>query len=377
MIEILASLVLVMLLIVYGAEKYADYQQELEWSSTATHATTFNEASKRYIADNTDFLLNETLPFRVTPSLLIEMGYLQNGFSSENNFGQSYVTGVVQNSKLNGKLEALTCSINGEAIPHKGVRTISAQIQGLGGYVSEDGIATGAFGVWQSNTNDFGLDCKTGHIAIAVSSDVLGTSMQESDRLYRFKVNGRPDLNRMHAAIDMNGNDLNNAGKGHFKEDIRTENGWLITQTGKGWINETHGGGFYMDDDDWIKSVNGKGILSSGQIKGGSVRSENRLSTGDVLGLDKVNVAGSPCKNTGDISRDAMGKILSCQEGVWKYYDALNAENCHWIDLPDQLNGHVGQKYQSCPVGYYVAGLSNYREGDWTRTGVFKIECCK
>ncbi|MGK7489367.1 shufflon system plasmid conjugative transfer pilus tip adhesin PilV, partial [Salmonella enterica] len=81
-------------------------------------------------------------------------------------------------------------------------------------------------------------------------------------RLYRFQVNGHPDLNKMHTSIDMGSNNLNNAGSlnaqtgnfsgtvngadGNFSGvvkgssgnfdvnvtaggDIRSNSGWLIT----------------------------------------------------------------------------------------------------------------------------------------------------
>lgn len=80
----------------------------------ATHASQFNEAAKQYIADHRDELLNQPLPYRITPSLLIKNGYLQQGFAEKNGLGQQYVTGVVKNSQKNPPaLQALTCSVQG------------------------------------------------------------------------------------------------------------------------------------------------------------------------------------------------------------------------------------------------------------------------
>jgi hypothetical protein len=353
--EMLGALLIIMLATLFATEKFYEYMQEKEWSVMARHATSFNEAAKSYIADNSDSLL-ASVPAQITPALLINKGYLQSGFSTENSYGQSYVTGVVKNTTLNAKLQALTCSINGSEIPYSGLRSISTQIEGLGGYVDKDKVATGAFGGWTSNTLDFGIACTTGHIAIALSSEVLGTAMQESDRLYRYQVNGRPDLNRMHTSIDMGANNLNNtdtvnAQTGNFKQnvtgqnvtakadvtgdriigkstvwsdgwigangDIRSNGGWLISKHGKGWLNEDHGGGFYMDDNDWIRSVNNKGIYTGGQLKGGTVRADGRASVGEYLQLDGIANAGWGCSPNGLISRDASGAVLSCQNGVW------------------------------------------------------------
>ncbi|CAK8741743.1 hypothetical protein SODG_005061 [Sodalis praecaptivus] len=40
-----------------------------------------------------------------------------------------------------------------------------------------------------------------------------------------------------------------------------------------------------MDDNDWIRSVNNKGIYTGGQLKGGTVRADGRLSTDEFLHL--------------------------------------------------------------------------------------------
>ncbi|KAA1195473.1 shufflon system plasmid conjugative transfer pilus tip adhesin PilV [Photorhabdus heterorhabditis] len=331
-LEVLAALAIISLGAIYAAEKYSEYLNEKEWSVAATHASTFNEAAKQYIADNTDTILTKPLPFRITSSLLIKEGYLQKGFSEKNSFGQGYVTGVVKNSKLKNKLQALTCSVNGSEITYKGLRAISTQISGLGGYIDEKNIATGAYNGWSSQPKDFGIDCKKGHIAIALSSEVLGTALQESDRLYRFNVNNRPELNRMYTSIDMNGNNLDNADKvnaktGQFSKnvisegDIKSNSGWLVTQNNKGWMNSTHEGGFYMSDKDWIRSVNNKGIYSGGQIK-----AKERLTTEEYLLLEKVAIVGMQCSPKGLISRDKEGAILACQAGKWSKSGGTTAQ---------------------------------------------------
>lgn len=273
-LEILGVLVIVSLAALFGAEKYSEYLDEQEWRVTATHISTFNEAAKSYIADKTDELLNQSLPFLITPSILIKLGYLQRGFSPENSAGQSYVTGVVRNTRLKTRptLQALTCSVNGSEISHKGLRAISAQTEGLGGYVNEQNIATGAYGGWTSQPRDFGIDCKNGHLAVALSSEVLGTALQESDRLYRFKVNHRPELNRMHTNIDMGQNSVNNADQ-----------------------------------------VNAR----SGQFTG-SLHSHGRLSVDEFVQLSTGKAeARKSCHPDGLIASDAMGALLSCQRGHW------------------------------------------------------------
>lgn len=47
-------------------------------------------------------------------------------------------------------------------------------------------------------------------ILVGYLHDGLGVAREESGRLYRFSVTGKPDLNRMETSIDMGENDLNN-----------------------------------------------------------------------------------------------------------------------------------------------------------------------
>lgn len=402
MLEVLAALMIVMLASVYAADRYQAYLEEQSWQVAAAQATAFNNAAKSYIADNTDTILNGTLPFKVTPSLLSQNGYLDKRFSVSS-YGQSYVTSIVKNSKLTSKLQALTCSTGGERISYKGLRSVAAQIQGMGGYVDDFGTATGAYGGWTSNPTDFGISCENGHLAIALSSEVLGTAMQESDRLYRYKVNAKPDLNRMHTAIDMNGNDVNSAGvvnakdgafsdtvksgTGTFSGDITASNGsfgqkitagsditssggWLVTQGNNGWLNNSWGGGFYMSDSDWIRAVNNKGLYTAGQIKGGTVRSDGRLSTGEYLQLDAVATAGAACSPNGLIGRDASGAVMSCQNGVWTLGGSLRQQEC------TQMGNYTGRDFTEhrCPVGWYAAGLKF--NGHQHNESAYIITCC-
>lgn len=331
-IEILVALVVIMLAVIYGYPRYTNYMQEMEWGVEASNMTAVGSAAKSYIRDNRDTLVSQVsggTPVTVTGADLQQAGYLPTGFSLRNTAAQTYLVGIARDPKFNQKLVAFVLTTGGQEISYKGLRYISQKVDGSGGYVWPDNMATGAFAGWELNLNSYGLSAAKGRLATWLSSDVLGTDLQESDRLYRYQVSGRPDLNRMHTAIDMGSNDLNNAKAvngetGNFsntvtaENDIKSKSGWLITGTGKGWLNEAHGGGLYMDDNDWIKSVNGKGIYTSGQLRGGTVRADGRASVGEYLQLDGTANAGDGCSPNGLVGRTPAGILLSCQNGIWK-----------------------------------------------------------
>ncbi len=382
----------IVLFIAPGAmDRYAGMQQEKVWTGTASHLSFVAQAGKRYVRDNRDKLLTQVAggPVIVTGATLRSQGYLPAGFSLTNDSGQTYQLAVARDPGQAGQLVAFVLTTGGSEIPYKGLRQIATDTEGMGGYVWPANMAVGADGGWQARLSDYGLSGQQGRLAAFLSADALGTDADESDRLYRYQVNGRPDLNRMHTAIDMNGNNLNNGGTvnaatGNFtgqvsagtnvtaggnvtangnvaagnnvtanngitaNNDIRRNNGWIITRGDKGWLNETHGGGFYMSDNDWVRSVNNKNIYTGGQVRGGTVRSDGRLSTGDVLQLDGVNTAGAGCSPNGLVSRDGSGAILSCQDGVWTSSGKL--KDYQTVNGGDACGKYVFS-YAVCPAG--------------------------
>ncbi|TNR73752.1 shufflon system plasmid conjugative transfer pilus tip adhesin PilV, partial [Escherichia coli] len=336
LLEVLLVIGIMVMVIPKVYENIENHLNNVRWQNAAEHANTYNTAVRNYVADNASTLLAGSLPKTITPATLIQKGYLKSGFS-ESNFGQSYITGIAKNSKTS-RLEALTCSNGGQSLSEAGMRSVASMIEGLGGYINSSKQAIGAGGGWSDTPSNYGLNCATGHIAMVL----VGADLQESDRLYRYSITNRPDLNRMHTAIDMNSNNLNNVGtlngnaaalsgdisarNGTFSGaisgntattngDITSNNGWLVTKNSKGWMNSTYGGGWYMSDSSWLRSVNNKGIYTGGQVKGGTVRADGRLYTGEYLQLEKTATAGASCSPNGLVGRDSTGAILSCQSG--------------------------------------------------------------
>ncbi|WP_167854275.1 shufflon system plasmid conjugative transfer pilus tip adhesin PilV [Escherichia sp. E1130] len=313
-----------------GMQRYASYLEEQDWTVTATHLSTANQAARQYIKDNYDTLLTQVKNggnVTVTGQSLRDKGYLPAGFSLANNSTQNYILAITRNPSQTDKLVAFVLTAGGQELAFKAQRYIAQNTSGLGGYIYPANIANGASGGWQLNLASMGLSGQTGHLVTYLTSDVLAGGAEESDRLYRFAVNGRPDLNRMHTAIDMNTNNIDNAGTisattSRISGESYTGGSFRTTGDG-GWYSEKHQGGFFMSDDDWIRTFNNKNIYTSGQIKGGTLRSDGRLSAGDVIGLDKINIAGYSCPINGDISRDAHGGILSCQDGIWAGSDTF------------------------------------------------------
>ncbi|EBP5446885.1 shufflon system plasmid conjugative transfer pilus tip adhesin PilV, partial [Salmonella enterica] len=214
----LLSLVLVLTIAMMaaprGIEMIARQQSERVWDVTASQFNTVQMAARQYISDNIDTLATQVKPGHpvyVSVNTLKTTGHLPAGFGA-NDHNQSYFIAVVSNPKMTSQLQAFVMTTGGQPWDFGALRHISSNISGLGGYVWPDNQAVGAGGGWKMKLSDYGLSSKQGSLVTFIPSDQLGTSGQGNDRLYRYAVNGHPDFNRMHTAIDMDGNNLSNAG---------------------------------------------------------------------------------------------------------------------------------------------------------------------
>lgn len=339
-----AGLLIVLVMASLAARYMGDYLKSREWQVVAMQTNRFTQAVSSYVGKFYPTVLasaTTTTPAVVTAQMLKNTGLLPASFSETNSYGQQYQAMIVRNQQNQELLQGMVVSRGGHAMPFTALSQISKDITaGFGGYVEDGQTAVGAMRSWRIALSSYGTSTGKGHLAVMLSTDDLSGAREDGDRLYRFQVNGRPDLNKMHTAIDMGGNNLNSVGtvtasnvagqNGNFGVslvsngpitaggDIRSTGGWIVTRSGKGWMDETHGGGLYMSDNDWLRILNNKGFYTGGEIRGGKIRADGDVSAGGILTLDKINVAGTACPVNGAISRDTAGATLSCQSGIWR-----------------------------------------------------------
>ncbi|ELK9220114.1 shufflon system plasmid conjugative transfer pilus tip adhesin PilV [Salmonella enterica] len=338
-----AGLLIVLVMASMAARYMGDYLKSREWQVVAMQTNRFTQAASSYVGRFYPTVLaaaTTTKPVVVTSQMLKNTGLLPASFSETNSYGQQYQAMIVRNQQNQELLQGMVVSRGGHAMPFTALNQISKDITaGFGGYVEDGQTAVGAMRSWRIALSSYGTSTGRGHLAVMLSTDDLSGAREDGDRLYRFQVNGRPDLNKMHTAIDMGGNNLNSVGtvtasnvaaqNGNFGVslvsngpvtaggDIRSTGGWIVTRSGKGWMDETHGGGLYMSDNDWLRILNNKGFYTGGEIRGGKVRSDGDVSVAGILTLDQINVAGTWCPTTGAVSRTVKGDQLTCQSGIW------------------------------------------------------------
>ncbi|EPW1515416.1 shufflon system plasmid conjugative transfer pilus tip adhesin PilV [Salmonella enterica subsp. diarizonae serovar 48:r:z] len=383
-----AGLLIVLFMAGMGARYMGDYLKAREWQVVAMQTNRFTQAVTSYVGRYYPTVLasaTTTTPVAVTAQMLKNTGMLPASFSETNSYGQQYQAMIVRHPENPELLQGMVVSRGGNALPFPALSQISKDITaGFGGYTEDGQTAIGAMRSWRIALSSYGVSSGRGHLAVLLSTDDLSGAREDGDRLYRFEVNGRPELNRMNTAIDMGGNNLNNTGtvnansvvaqQGNFDVslvsngpitgggDIRSTGGWIVTRSGRGWMDETHGGGLYMSDNDWVRSLNNKGIYTGGELRGGQVRAERDLSAGGILKLDQVNVAGTVCPVNGAISRDASGATLSCQSGIWTSGGKISL--FEMVSGNDACGKYVYSKAY-CPTGKQLIS-GGYTLSKWT-----------
>ncbi|SHH69346.1 shufflon system plasmid conjugative transfer pilus tip adhesin PilV [Pectobacterium carotovorum] len=329
------------------------FTNNIREDNTAGHITAVSKAADSYLKDKKDILLantTATTPFTLDVATLKNAGYLRAGFSEKNNRGQGYHVRIYQ--PASGQLHMMTFTTGGSELDWDEAERIAQRIDngsGKGGYISGT-TAKGAVGAWNEALSAFGnYNPGENHLVVA---NFYAESGANNDFLHRGAIDGHPEVNQMRTAIDMNGNNVNNAKEVTATGAVTTDE-WFRTNGDTGWYSNKHGGGWHMTDDTWIRAYNGKSIQTDGQLKAG-----NRITTDEYVQLGKIEVAGTACASNGLVSRDANGGALFCQSGAWSepgIGDVYYSQKSGWHAQ------NIG-KHKFCALG-------TIQNGNWGKEG--------
>lgn len=331
----------------------------------ATHAKRVQEAVNSFIKDNHVVIASSataSTPYVFGVNNLISGGYLPSGFSTQNGFSATYETRVFEPSA--DKLSSMTYLIGGVDISKSLARKIAIGIGADGGIINGS-VAEGSLGSWTINLSSFGgYNPGDGSVVIA---GFYNDGVKINDYLYRKAVPGHPELNTMSTSLNLGNNNITNASTTTTIQlnanDVSSTNvtaqnvnstnvtatnvtgtnvtgsnvngtnvnatttrtagetytgGWFRTTGDAGWYSEKYGGGIYMTDWSWVRIYNDKGLYTGGQIQGGTIQSNGRLTANEYIQINGGASAGSGCAPNGLIGRDGNGAILNCQSGVWR-----------------------------------------------------------
>ncbi|MCS6514646.1 shufflon system plasmid conjugative transfer pilus tip adhesin PilV [Burkholderia thailandensis] len=333
--------------------------------ATADHDKQVLLAAAQYIKDNYAIALalaTASTPATITVPML-QSQYPQmfaTGFSAKNPYAQTVTVRAYQPAA--GTLDTIIVTSGGQAISEGNMRKIAQLVGGAGGYISSPNpaVANGIYGAWGPKT--IPNSPRAGHM---VYSLMFQNGALVSDYLYRKVVPGHPELNQMNTAIDMGGNNVNNAatvnaqkvvapagdsvqiGNSYYYGDgtnsaIR-QNGALYVQNATGTaaadvnagiinaqtVVTAAGGNVKIGNSTYYGDASSSAIYQNGSLfiqhPGGAAADiamvGNVNSTATVSGAflqPTANVAlGSGCGSNAMFGKTASGPAF-CQDGVWK-----------------------------------------------------------
>ena len=274
------------------AEHQAQSHEMTKEIATAQQHKKINEAATAYIqqhANQLQSVTNATTPAIITvPMLQAANVNLPASFNPTNPFGQTWQVQVLQPTA--GNLQALSVAVGGTPLSDLQASRLAKLMGYAGGFVPRNdsgiyaqGMAYGAFASWNISTS--GYSGITGGRPAALMT--FNNGQLASNYLYRNAVPGQPQLNRMNTALDMGGNDINQA---------NTLNANTVSASG---------------------DIHGENAHIRGNATADTLRANSRLSTGEFVQIEGIATENAPCSQNGLVGRDTVGALLSCQAGVW------------------------------------------------------------
>ncbi|WP_437559438.1 shufflon system plasmid conjugative transfer pilus tip adhesin PilV [Acidithiobacillus sulfuriphilus] len=356
----------------------ASYGDQTQASVASIEMSRIEKAADGYIttyAAQVEANSSPTSPAVITVPMLVSTGFLPNGFSANNPYGQAWEVQVLQPQP--NQLQALVTSIGGQTIEGRTAAEIATQAGASGGVIGggsgtfavpgcNAGAACGAYAGWQVSTNGY-QNLAPGHLAALIE---YSNGQLQSDYLYRVAVPGQPQLNTMQTNLNMGANSVNNANEVNAQSETLA-GGQPNGQPGALQIGSNY---YYGDSSNaavrtpgsfYIQNQNGSGpaqiaevsnVWGSGELQGGYINStgdinaQNALTVGPAAGLGPYGfyayqngysgtsdtfTAGSRvilgtafgsanigwgCSPNGEIAANAngSGQILACQGGSWQ-----------------------------------------------------------
>ncbi|MEI2263555.1 shufflon system plasmid conjugative transfer pilus tip adhesin PilV [Stenotrophomonas indicatrix] len=211
LIEVSIALIIILGLAVLGMRLQMDSAQREQNARTGEWLRVVARGAIAYQKANASALLaaaTPTTPAIASPAQLASM--LPPGLSATSPQGHTY--SVRWFEKSTGKLEGLVVLQGGESLRGLSLIQVASAAGGGAGFVDPLNPAVGKApqGAWQVDLSAWGGSPGAGNPLYALFYDTEAAD-STNDYLNRTSVAGKPELNRMSTAIDMNGNALANA----------------------------------------------------------------------------------------------------------------------------------------------------------------------
>lgn len=255
--------------------------------------------------------------------------YLPPNFSDRNSFNQQACVRAYYDSGSD-RIEIVISTAGGAPIDDALLGyTVGHAGPGAGGVYSNDpAIARGAYGNWSAPVAAYpGGGCgapTAGHLVSIVPFDNSGTAHLggAGEWLSRMEVPGRPELNRMSTAIDMNEYDINRILNAEVLESVFVGEDVFADKNVHAGINVTAGNNMYVGNDvdvaqkitagNDIAALNGDMLATNGRMvsqdyvstaytasSGRPVKASEAVTYGTIVDLSSFNYVRKPICTSG------------------------------------------------------------------------------
>ena len=307
----------------------SNYGDQIRATATALQMAHIQKAAEAYITTNAaavDANSTASSPAIITVPMLVNTGFLPNGFNSMNPYGQTWQVQVLQPAA--NQLQALVLGVGGNAITAKQSGMIATTAGDSGGVIGggsgdfavpgcSGGEACGAYAGWSVSTAGY-QNVAAAHPAALIE---YANNQLQSDYLYRVAVPGQPQLNTMQTNLNMGANNINNANEVNAQSETLA-GGQPNGQYGALQIGSNY---YYGDSSNaavrtpgsfYIQNQNGSGpaqiaevsnVWGSGELQGGYIN-----STGNVNAQNALTVNGGSAwwaNNAGDSSQSGNAYV--------------------------------------------------------------------
>ncbi len=211
-----------------------------------------------------------TKPAVIPVSFLVNTGFLPTGTSSVDPYGQTVVGEILQPSP--GILVGAVVTQGGTPPAGSHLNQLATLIGAQGGFVPTSDIQSlpgicgtncyqGSGGTWKASFSQYPFTGVGPGSLIALQS--YNSNNLPQDFLYRSNVPGFPQANQMQTNINMNGNNLNNAGTVNTY-NLTSPNGTISTQAINTNGQPIYSGAWFPSQAIWIDTPCGWAYLSAG-----------------------------------------------------------------------------------------------------------------
>lgn len=385
------------------------YSEDTRAMIASQHLRQVGEAAQPYIRDNyaaLESVATNTTPALITVPMLSATGYLQNGYSTTNGYGQAACVLVLKPSP--GRLSALVVSEAFNATQQLDDITlaqVAAAVGASGGgvYSTAPTELIGTMAGWRTpigafaNANATGVRCDgatPGAVQVNAGQPVMALWFEQGDTsssfLYRDEVPGRPDLNTMNTPILMSNAMAQTVGDlcttvGALSRDV---SGAVVSCQGGTWKRQ--GSEFWQDGVANFSNLPACNVNSQGHTRvvrnaaDGAARPRAYTCYGTAwrpLGLDNNGnltvpgtvIAGAVNASGRVTSNDMVTKRVYDADNTGYYVDPASTSRLNYANIDGAQINAVATENAGCSPNGRIARTSagtllSCQSGRWVST---------